>query len=169
MKIWHVGTHGACPICHQGTTNLKHLLFQCNLAEELWNRLGMMEIIDDVVMIDQSGFVILEHLLLLLLSLLLIIRKIWKWNKPFLFYRYTCGGSSDKLHTMSHTLLFGGLWRYWYSSKFSKFLLRNNMAEVQRWTKPDLKFMKLNVDAIVLLRMVQEPWQPCWEIVEVHS
>lgn len=72
----HIGIDGVCPSCHQGEEDLKHLLFRCNLANELWNRLGVMDIIDDAVVIDRPGYVILEHLLLLPESQLHIMQNL---------------------------------------------------------------------------------------------
>ena len=61
----HIGTNGACPICHQGAEDLCHLLFTCLHAKEMWRCLRMSEIIDHASVVDRSGSAILEYLLLM--------------------------------------------------------------------------------------------------------
>ena len=60
----HVGSDGACPVCHGAAEDIKHLLFECLTARELWRGLGILEILDEAATVDRSGSVILEHLLL---------------------------------------------------------------------------------------------------------
>ena len=60
----HIGTVGACPICHQDAEDVRHLLFDCCHARELWKNLGVSKIIDEAKRIDRSGYVIMEHLIL---------------------------------------------------------------------------------------------------------
>ena len=60
----HIGTDGACPICHQDVEDIRHLLFDCYHAKELWKNLGIAEIVEEAKRIDRSGSVIIEHLLL---------------------------------------------------------------------------------------------------------
>ena len=59
----HIGSNGACPICNQGSEDIRHLLFQCTSATELWRRLGVTHIIDQALQVDRSGSVILEFIL----------------------------------------------------------------------------------------------------------
>lgn len=58
----HVGSNGACLICNQGAEDVKHLLFQCSHAKELWRRLGITDHIELALPVDRSGSVVLEHL-----------------------------------------------------------------------------------------------------------
>jgi ribonuclease HI len=58
----HIGTSGECPICHQGAEDIRHLLFMCPTAVELWTELGIKYIIDDATSVDRAGSGILEYL-----------------------------------------------------------------------------------------------------------
>jgi hypothetical protein len=42
----HVGDSGSCPLCNQGAEDVLHLLFRCPLARDLWEMLGL----DDLVL-----------------------------------------------------------------------------------------------------------------------
>jgi hypothetical protein len=59
----HVGTSGECPICHQAPEDIRHLLFQCIPARELWSLLELEEIVDEALVVDLSGSVVLEHVI----------------------------------------------------------------------------------------------------------
>ena len=72
----HVGSNGACPICHQGVEDVRHLMFQCVHAKEVWRRLGMLELVEDSIPVDRSGSIILEHLLSLPDNLFLIHSRV---------------------------------------------------------------------------------------------
>jgi hypothetical protein len=37
-----------------------HLLFQCNVARDVWAALGIQNIIDDAISVDLSGSAVLE-------------------------------------------------------------------------------------------------------------
>jgi hypothetical protein len=58
----HIGTSGQCPICLQAAEDVKHLLFQCDMARDLWRTLGQLAVIDDAMQLDRSGLVVLELL-----------------------------------------------------------------------------------------------------------
>jgi ribonuclease HI len=58
----HVGTSGQCPVCLLAAEDVKHLLFQCETARDLWRTLGLLNLVDEVLQIDRSGSVILELL-----------------------------------------------------------------------------------------------------------
>jgi hypothetical protein len=59
----HIGTSGECPICHQGAEDIRHLLFTCPTAADLWTILGIKDHIDDATLMDRAGSGILEYLL----------------------------------------------------------------------------------------------------------
>jgi ribonuclease HI len=58
----HIGTSGECPICHQGAEDIRHLLFTCSTAADLWAILGIKDLIDDATLMDRAGSGILEYL-----------------------------------------------------------------------------------------------------------
>jgi hypothetical protein len=53
----------ACPICHQGPKDIRHLLFQCLAAREIWDSLNLTSIIDKEMLEDREGSAIIESLL----------------------------------------------------------------------------------------------------------
>ena len=59
----HIGFNGACPICHQGPEDIRHLMFLCSNARHLWTKLGITNIIDQAIQVDRSGSAILEFIL----------------------------------------------------------------------------------------------------------
>ena len=64
FSLIDIPVDGACPVCHQGAEDLRHMLFQCDLAKSLWARLGLSEHIDFALQVDRLGSAILEFLLL---------------------------------------------------------------------------------------------------------
>jgi hypothetical protein len=40
----------------QGSEDIRHLMFTCKRAKEVWKSLGLEEVIDNVVCLDRSGF-----------------------------------------------------------------------------------------------------------------
>lgn len=48
----HVGSDDSCPICHGAPEDIKHLLFECISARELWRGLGILEIVENATDID---------------------------------------------------------------------------------------------------------------------
>src|SRR4051812_44022007 len=58
-----MGSSGECPICHLHAEDVRHLLFQCSTALEMWNALGISAIIDDALHTNRSGSTILKGLI----------------------------------------------------------------------------------------------------------
>jgi hypothetical protein len=59
----HIGNSGQCPICTQGAEDVKHLLFTCPAAIDVWTELGLQQYILQESAVDRLGSVILENLL----------------------------------------------------------------------------------------------------------
>jgi hypothetical protein len=59
----HIGTTCGCPICNQGPEDISHLLFQCETARDLWNNLGIADLIIEAKQVDRAGSSVLEELL----------------------------------------------------------------------------------------------------------
>jgi hypothetical protein len=59
----HIGTSGECPICSQDAKDVRHLLFECHVAEEMWRAFGLFELIEEAATTDRSGSGILELVL----------------------------------------------------------------------------------------------------------
>ena len=59
----HIKVSPQCPICKSGSEDIRHLVFTCTLAREVWKSLGLEEIIDRALCTDCSGSVVLEEIL----------------------------------------------------------------------------------------------------------
>jgi hypothetical protein len=46
-----------------GPEDIRHLLFSCARATQVWRELGLVFMIEHTMMIDRSGSVVLEHIL----------------------------------------------------------------------------------------------------------
>ena len=42
----HLPISDVCPVCRKGPEDMRHLLFQCDLAKELWRGLGLLDYIE---------------------------------------------------------------------------------------------------------------------------
>jgi hypothetical protein len=43
---------------------VRHLLFQCPVAQDMWCMLGLEEVISEAMTIDREGSAILEHIII---------------------------------------------------------------------------------------------------------
>jgi hypothetical protein len=59
----YIGTTGGCPICNQGPEDISHLLFQCETTSDLWENLGICDLIIEAEQVDRVGSSVLEELL----------------------------------------------------------------------------------------------------------
>jgi hypothetical protein len=59
----HIGNQGGCPICNSGCEDIKHLLFMCGRAKEVWERLGLSFILEGITCLDRSGSVLIEEII----------------------------------------------------------------------------------------------------------
>lgn len=60
----HVGDSGGCPVCQNGPEDIKHMIFTCARAKQVWNSLGVEDRIQRLCMTERSGSVILEEILI---------------------------------------------------------------------------------------------------------
>jgi hypothetical protein len=58
-----IDTSASCPICNQGPEDMRHLLFQCPIAVQLWESLGLLGYITSALCEDRAGSGVLEFLL----------------------------------------------------------------------------------------------------------
>ena len=144
----HVGSDGACPVCHGAAEDIKHLLFECFTARELWRGLGILEILDEAATVDRSGSVILEHLLLaedkpVPMKPNLDIKKILavgSWHLWWTRRQHTHDGATPPPMRWPMSVLA-------IANNFHQANEKNRVTNEQRWLKPSPKFVKLNVDA----------------------
>jgi hypothetical protein len=59
----HIKVQPQCPVCYVGPEDIRHLLFTCLRAREIWSNLGLSVYIDKAVLGERSGSTILEDLL----------------------------------------------------------------------------------------------------------
>jgi hypothetical protein len=51
----HIGTSGECPICQLGPEDIQHLLFLCPVASDIWQALGVSNLIQSALVTDRSS------------------------------------------------------------------------------------------------------------------
>jgi hypothetical protein len=143
----HIKVQPQCPICMLGPEDIKHLLFCCGRARQVWGELGLLAVIEHAILVDRSGSVVLEHILCSPNS-----KVSWLEN------------------VKTHELLAVGCWYIWWqrrelvkdenvsppkSSAFAINALAANFGAVKhtaverevKWSKPPRGHQKLNVDA----------------------
>ena len=59
----HIKVNPQCPVCKSGPEDIRHLIFTCTRAKEVWGKLGLLEDINLALCVDRSGSVVLEELL----------------------------------------------------------------------------------------------------------
>jgi hypothetical protein len=59
----HIGGSGQLHVCDWGVEGIAHMMFKCDRALEVWEVLGLTNIIQSAALEDRSGSVVLEHLL----------------------------------------------------------------------------------------------------------
>lgn len=52
-----------CPVCNASADIIKHFLYECSKANDLWSLLGVEDVITRACHVDHSGPTILEFLL----------------------------------------------------------------------------------------------------------
>jgi len=59
----HIGNLGSCPACQEGCEDIKHVLFTCNRAKEIWRLLGVTNDIQNLLQVDRSGSVVVAEMI----------------------------------------------------------------------------------------------------------
>jgi hypothetical protein len=59
----HIGNQGGCPLCNEGCEDMKHMLFTCQRAKEVWRCLGLWGALEEILIQDRSGSVIVEEII----------------------------------------------------------------------------------------------------------
>ena len=58
----HIPCSAQCPICLVGAEDIQHCLFKCRRATDVWERLGLLQVIRKAVAEDRSGSITMEIL-----------------------------------------------------------------------------------------------------------
>jgi hypothetical protein len=48
----HIKVSAQCPLCMQGSDDIRHVMFTCRRAKEVWKALGLKEVIKNAVCLD---------------------------------------------------------------------------------------------------------------------
>jgi hypothetical protein len=59
----HIKVSPQCPICLKGAEDIRHLMFTCDRAKDVWKALGLDHVINQALSLDRSGSVVLEEIL----------------------------------------------------------------------------------------------------------
>jgi len=59
----HIDNSSSCPSCHEGCEDIKHVLFTCNRAKEIWRLLGVTNNIQNLLQVDRSGSVVVAEMI----------------------------------------------------------------------------------------------------------
>ena len=60
----HIAVNSSCPICSGACEDIKHTLFSCQGAKEIWKRMGLWNLVEEACAIDRSGSAILDYLIM---------------------------------------------------------------------------------------------------------
>ena len=144
----HIPMSGECPICHVGPEDVRHLLFECIPARELWEKFGVLDSIRSALHVDRSGSIVLEDLLNLPTTpfhLMPTIRSIdviavgcwylWWIRRQATHNEIIPPPNRWPISVMEIT---GG---------YNKVSNQNREDTEHRWKRPGPKFVKVNVDA----------------------
>jgi len=59
----HIENSSSCPACHDDCEDIKHFLFTCSRAKEIWQSLGVWRKLERVLESDRSGSVLVADLI----------------------------------------------------------------------------------------------------------
>ena len=59
----HTKNTGGCPLCPNGAEDIKHILFTCGRAKEVWRALSVWDLVAQSIDVDRSGSVVLEEII----------------------------------------------------------------------------------------------------------
>ena len=149
----HIGSNGACPICHQGAEDIRNILFLCVHAKEVWMRLGMLQLVEDAVPVDRSGSIIFEHLLTLPDDLLMVHSNV-NFKQALMVGAWYLWWIRRR---MTHDEPVPPSWRWPISilsiaSNFQNSLTSSHVMRETKWCKADPRYTKLNVNAAFFSR-----------------
>jgi ribonuclease HI len=142
----HIGEESSCPVCRQGGEDIKHVLFSCERAKEIWRLMGILEEINRLINTNRSGSVLMadivktsknvKHLNQVGLAELILTGGwyIW-WERRKLVHGDTVQNPARAALSIA-TL----------TTNYQKAENKSSKVRV-RWKKPPEDFLCLNVDA----------------------
>jgi hypothetical protein len=60
----HIGNQGGCPICSLQCEDIKHMLFNCTRADEIWRNLGIKDQLNEFLNADRSGSIVIQDIIM---------------------------------------------------------------------------------------------------------
>lgn len=144
----HIGSNGACPVCKQGAEDIRHLLFLCTSARDLWASLGLTQLINQALAVDRSGSAIFEFIFSLPDQQLAVHKElnfkqaiaVGGWYLWWLRRRVTHNESIPPMCRWPFSVLS-------VASNYQRVADHTRIRAEPNWCKPAPRFLKLNVDA----------------------
>ena len=59
----HIMNNSTCPVCKRYCEDIKHVIFQCEEAKGIWQKIGLIEVVTEACQIDRSGSAVLDYLM----------------------------------------------------------------------------------------------------------
>jgi ribonuclease HI len=143
----HIGNTGGCPICLSDCEDIKHLLFSCARAKQIWSDLGLSELIESVMEVDRSGSVVIEEIIrrgdrveaignIGLAEIVLIAGWYIWWERRQLVH-------GEKVQTTFRSAMSIRV----LAMNYMKVLKKQDKKPEDRWKKPLEGLVMINIDA----------------------
>jgi ribonuclease HI len=137
----HVPVSSQCPWCNIHCEDIKHVLFSCEHALDIWRKLGLVEKIEEAMIVDRAGSAVLEELLVhqhddgLRELILTAAWYIW-WMRRQLIHgeKYP----TNSVAAMSIQVI---------TTNNIRSLRKNSIKKQSVWAKPREGYVLINVDA----------------------
>jgi ribonuclease HI len=144
----HIGESAECPVCALDAEDVRHLLFTCQVAKDMWAHLELSDVIVDAIQVDRSGSAVLEHILRMPSTAMPGMQSVQLkevimvtcWYLWWLRRRRTHNEDIPPLHKCKFSIL----------AIVANSALENKSLQVDsttRWQRPLPRQVKLNVDA----------------------
>jgi hypothetical protein len=59
----HITNIVNCPLCQTEAEDIRHILFSCSHAREIWRSLGVWQHIEKLLVIDRSSYVLIQEII----------------------------------------------------------------------------------------------------------
>ena len=144
----HLKINPSCPACNQGPDDIRHMLFECKLAMNVWKMLGLELVIKQTLKVDKAGELVLAHLLCLPEQQIQVLglpkfRETMATTAWYLWYeRRKLTHDEETQSAYQINMSVRGLVENYTISYSPKAHVRSDA-----WLKPKYGYVKLNVDA----------------------
>jgi ribonuclease HI len=145
----HIESSGQCPLCEIAAEDIKHMLFTCDKAREVWQALGLEHVVREAARVDRSGSTVLEHILTRKHQVpslgTLPVHEIIATAGWFIWWRRreTKFGGTVPLASRSALSIKAMV------ANCARTKINRHGTMKQGWTKPPAGYVKVNTDAAV--------------------